>query len=131
MRMPMKFKKVIRAFRSPVMVKTWIETGAYVHGRWSKTVSEPRNIDAIILTLDPEQLQFYSVGNASKGGVAIHTLEVLYISDVNHEGVEQQQSYIEWNNYSFRISGTGFATPNSDHYTYIGLEYTDYGVNPN
>lgn len=129
--MPMKFKNVIRAFRSPLPVSSWVETGSYVHGGWIKTASEPVNIDAIVLQLNPELLQFYSVGNASKGGVAIHTLSLLYISDVNHIGVEQQQSYIEWNGYSFRVSGTGFASPNSDHFTYIGLEYTDYDDNSN
>ena len=126
----MRFKKTLRAFRSPIKPLVWEETGAYIGGLWTKATSDTRPIDAIILTLSPEDLQFFAQGNASKGGIAVHTLETLFIADVDRDGMTQVQSYIGWNGYTFKVTGTGFATPNSDHFTYYALEYTDYGIYP-
>lgn len=129
MRTPMRFKQVLRAFRSPVKPKVWEETGEWVRGKWTTFANPPRDIkDAIVLALKVQELQFYSAGNASARGISILTQETLWFSDPTSEGVEQQQSFVEWQGYKYRVTGNGQTYPNADFNVYVAMGYTDYGT---
>ena len=112
--LPMDFSSVLDSFSRPVIGTD--TTGAHVNGVWvedgpgtTRTVSE--------------ELQFYAEGDSSAAGITLTTDEELFFTDINAEGLERRQSYVEYGGYRFRVAGTGFMQKNTLHNIYACVRY--------
>jgi len=114
---PMNFDKVTRAFSKVVQVVHCV--GKHVDGVWEEEqIGEPEPLRAIVLALTIEQLEFYSDGNSSSGGISVTTDKELFYSDVNEEGLEHRQDYVLYKGFKFKVRGTGFMMGNTNKHIY-------------
>ena len=98
--LPMDFSSVLDSFSQPVLVTD--TTGAHVNGVWVEDgPGTTRTVSAITLTTDEE----------------------LFFTDINAEGLERRQSYVEYGGYRFRVAGTGFMQKNTLHNIYACVRY--------
>ncbi|MFQ8889833.1 MAG: hypothetical protein ACLR7Z_17290 [Bilophila wadsworthia] len=67
--------------------------------------------------------QFYAEGDSSAAGITLTTDEELFFTDINAEGLERRQSYVEYGGYRFRVAGTGFMQKNTLHNIYACVRY--------
>lgn len=119
---PMNFDKVTQAFSKTVQVEHYI--GKHVDGVWAEEkIGEAESIKAIVLALTIEQLEFYSDGNSSSGGISVTTDKELFFSDVNEEGLEARQDYVLYKGYKFKVRGTGFMFGNTNKRIYHCVRY--------
>lgn len=119
----MNFGPVYKAFaREDVAVTDmW---GYYSDGVWVEDeIIEHRTVKAVRLQLSPEDLKFYSDGNASSGGISLITKEELYFTDINATEQTQKQSYVVVAGYRFRVMGTGFFENNTTYHQYNCIRY--------
>jgi hypothetical protein len=108
--MPMDFSIVLDTFASPLPITVTDTVGAYVDGRWTLTESEPRTITGIVLATVPDALQFLKEGESSQPGIAIHTRDTLYYSDIDDsapDGQETRQSFVTYDGLKYRVNGSG------------------------
>lgn len=108
--LPMNFNDVYTTFRYPSPLQVFDTTGTYEHGKWveKKPIARKPPINAVVLALSPAILEFYSHGDASASGIAIHTKATLYFTDPLHLTTENKQSYLDYQEYRYRVIGTGF-----------------------
>ena len=120
--LPMDFSSVLDSFSQPVLVTD--TTGAHVNGVWVEDGPETtRTVSAIVLAMSFEELQFYAEGDSSAAGITLTTDEELFFTDINAEGLERRQSYVEYGGYRFRVAGTGFMQKNPLHNIYACVRY--------
>lgn len=77
-------------------------TGAHVNGVWVEDgPGTTRTVSAIVLAMSFEELQFYAEGDSSAAGITLTTDEELFFTDINAEGLERRQSYVEYGRLPF------------------------------
>lgn len=114
------------AFSSPVVVIDC--TGSYgTNGTYSFGTGTQREISAIVLTAAHQSQKFEQFGNVSTGDIVIHTTETLYFNDPLTVSTDNRQSFILWQGYKFRVTDTGFQSPNANFNTYSATRYQDHG----
>ena len=120
--LPMDFSSVLESFSQPVLVAD--TTGAHVNGVWEEDGPGTTRTDpAIVLAMSFEELQFYAEGDSSAAGITLTTDEELFFTDINADGLERRQSYVEYGGYRFRVVGTGFMQKNTLHNIYACVRY--------
>lgn len=108
--LPMDFSATLEAFRQPLPVLVYDQEGAYTDGvwEWGEKVRRPEPIKAIVLSLGLEELSLYREGNVGEGGIAVHTQETLYFSDILTGAVSDRQSFVEYMGRTYRVVGDGY-----------------------
>jgi len=120
---PMNFNKTLNAFAQPVNVTDKI--GSRAKGVWQETEQETRQIRGIILAMTIEQVQFLTEGSSSSGGITVTTNETLYFSDINNDGLQSRQSYVDYGGYRYKVIGTGLMDRNTLHNIYNCIRFTE------
>lgn len=126
--LPLNFTTTLTnfAFSSPVVVIDVV--GGYLdNGTYSFTGQTQRDISAIVLTAKHAEQKFEQFGNVATGDIVIHTTETLYFNDPLILTTENRQSFILWQGYKFRVTDTGFQSPNANFNTYSATRYQDHG----
>ena len=120
--LPMDFSSVLDSFSRPVFNPHPVDVrpGGVRHNDGPGTT---RTVSAIVLAMSFEELQFYAEGDSSAAGITLTTDEELFFTDINAEGLERRQSYVEYGGYRFRVAGTGFMQKNTLHNIYACVRY--------
>lgn len=102
----MNFNKTLNRFCWE-RVEVQDTVGDYVEGVWveRQTLDLPREIKAIVLLMDSQDLRIYSNGSDSSSMITLTTKSDLYFTDINLVGKEQRQSYVIFKNYKYRVLG--------------------------
>lgn len=126
---PLDLSLSFAAFAKPLAVRD-TGGGSYVGGRWTPEPETSRTILAVVLQLSLRELEILNQGDASGGGIAIHTPSILYSADLLDDGTTNQQtrqSYIDYGGYAFRVTGDGFiaagSIPNANFNHYKAVRY--------
>lgn len=109
----MNFNKALNRFCWE-RVEVQDTVGDYVEGVWveRQTLDLPREIKAIVLLMDSQDLRIYSNGSDSSSMITLTTKSDLYFTDINLVGQEQRQSYVIFKNYKYRVLGTNLMQGN-------------------
>lgn len=125
--LPLNFSTPLLSFASRLPVTVFDTVGGYEDGQWleSEPQSREKAITAIVLAMNVATLEFYKEGNSSVMGITLHTQAELYFADVNNSpaGQELRQSYVEYENYRFRVAGTGLMLGNAGFNLYHCVRY--------
>lgn len=125
--LPLNFSTPLLSFASRLPVTVFDTVGGYENGQWleSEPQSREKAITAIVLAMNVATLEFYKEGNSSVMGITLHTQAELYFADVNNSptGQELRQSYVEYENYRFRVAGTGLMFGNAGFNLYHCVRY--------
>jgi hypothetical protein len=122
-------REVIRTFRSLSPIMAYEITGArQTDGTWNGPASTPRRIEAAVFPARLQDLEILTPGEASSGGLAISTQEHLHFQNAQNDGVENLQSFVTYENYTWRIIGTGLMMPLGNFHLYMALRYMAAGV---
>lgn len=116
MGLPLDFAMVVEALGLPGGVRVWDSEGQHVDGVWREGEGEAREeaVGTIVLTAPTARLGLRREGETSDSGIWLYTREVLYFSDVGTGGVEGRQSYVEYQGYRYRVTGSGFLGGNTN-----------------
>lgn len=109
----MNFNKTLNRFCYE-RVEVQDTVGDYVEGIWveRQTLDLPREIKAIVLLMDSQDLRIYSNGSDSSAMITLTTKADLYFTDINLIGQEQRQSYVLFKGYKYRVLGTNLMQGN-------------------
>ena len=109
----MNFNKTLNRFCWE-RVEVQDTVGDYVEGVWveRQTLDLPREIKAIVLLMDSQDLRIYSNGSDSSSMITLTTKSDLYFTDINLVEQEQRQSYVIFKNYKYRVLGTNLMQGN-------------------
>jgi hypothetical protein len=122
--LPFDMDEVLESFSSPGVVQVYERTGAAdEQGIWRSAAGLPRTIDAVVLTMSPQELQILTEGDVSGGGIVLQTKDTLYFQTVKTQGTENRQSFVLYQGFTFRVVSTGFQAPNSNFNTYNCVRY--------
>lgn len=125
--LPLNFSTPLLSFASRLPVTIFDTVGGYEDGQWleSEPQAREKSITAIVLAMNVATLEFYKEGNSSVMGITLHTQAELYFADVNNSptGQELRQSYVEYENYRFRVAGTGLMCGNAGCNLYHCVRY--------
>lgn len=125
--MPMNFDAVLIGFRHPKTLPVFDTSGVYVDGAWNETEPAPRDkpIRAVVLAMKTVDLDFYKEAYSTDSGISLHTKAELYWVDVNNtpQGQQPRQSYVEYQDYRFRVVGSGLMLGNTNFNIYHCVRY--------
>lgn len=109
----MHFKKVFSRFKWDSIPVTDVP-GAYVDGVWMEDAENAveRTIDAIPLALSNEELRLVPDGEDSEGGISLTTQDQLFFTDINATEQTGTQSYVLYQGYRWRVTGTNLMRGN-------------------
>lgn len=109
----MHFKRVFSRFKWEAIEVMDIE-GAYVDGVWVEDAENAvaRTIEAIPLALSNEELRLVPDGEDSEGGITLTTKAELYFTDINATEQTTTQSYVLYQGYRWRVTGTNLMRGN-------------------
>jgi hypothetical protein len=121
--------EVLGNFQTPDPVTAFEITGARNEdGTWDGWASSPRTIQAVVLQAKLQELEILAPGEVSDGGIMVHTDETLFYQNAKNSGMETRQSFITYQDMTFRVIGTGFMKPLGNFNTYYAVMYQGYGV---
>jgi|LQAB01.1.fsa_nt_gi hypothetical protein len=128
MALPLTFNGTLRAFGNVMPIRVYDVRGAYVNGvwEWGEDEVRPNGINGIVLAMDLQTMNFYQQGNASGGGLTIHTQDVLYFTNpiASVAEVVNMQSYLILRDIRFRVVGDALTC---NPYTLIGnMNFSTY-----
>ena len=109
----MHFKSVFQRFKWEAIEVTDV-TGAYIDGVWVEDAENAvtRTIEAIPLALSNEELRLVPDGEDSEGGITLTTKDELYFTDINATEQTTTQSYVVYQGYRWRVTGTNLMRGN-------------------
>ena len=130
--LPLDMDDVLTSFDTPNTVQVYDRTGSRgATGTWDYTVGATRNIDAVVLQMSMQELMILTEGDVSGGGIILHTKETLYFQTPNTAGIEDRQSFVLYQGFTFRVVATGFQSQNANFNTYKAIRFISNGVSGN
>ena len=122
--LPMDFSRVLHKLAAPEALAVWDTVGTYIDGEWIESDGIPRQpVQAVVLGLGPRDLELVPEGERSGGGISITTQEELFFSDLLDEsmGQDARQSYVEYKNRRYRVTGSALMHGNTNLRVYHAL----------
>jgi hypothetical protein len=121
--------EVLDSFETDSPVEAFTVTGSrQSDGTWNGWATDPEPIQAVVLQATPQQLEILSKGEISDGGLVIQTDEKLWFNTDLNSGLQAQQSFVKYQDMTFRIIGTGFMKALSNVHLYYATMFQEFGV---
>lgn len=134
--LPLNLGAAMRAFTSPAQTFAYErESYQLPTGIRSNRVKPGtrRVLAATILQMDRQELALMVSGDVVEGGISILTSDTLHYntSRDNAIGGDGLQSFVEYNNFVYRVVGTGNITGNANFEAYFAVRYQGSGADQN